>query len=868
MTVLAAWRPATSYAKGATVRPNAAQGSVPVAIANGSFNAGDTDWTKDAGWAINTGNTYEGTHKGEYTGTGSGTIKTSGTYAATPGQVITATVKAKVSDAAGGATALLLWYDSSNVLISTSTGLESSVETGVWMQLEVAGVGPDGAAFVTFAVEATRTVGPNVLIDDARWNYSAPIEARRMAYRAVQESAGVSGVVEPAWPTTLGARVNDGTVIWEAVEVSWIEWTARPIIESGLTEPVWPTTVGAFVRDGTANWECVSRRVEDENCPNTKGVCIISSKVFAPDKDIVRFCATAMPLDWSSERDAGYLPTGLQQANGNDMAVLYPYRSNLGCWNANGFQLWQVDPDPTQMALLDQMDGIGSSHPLAACAVGNDLYFLGNAGVRSVGIASAAQNMQAGDVGMPIDVLVQAAVVQAAIDGKKMLSTYWPGMGQYWLVAGDNGATAGAGGALRLICSPTGGRVGDAYSYTYTATGGTAPYTFTVVNGTLPPGLTLDEDTGVLSGTPTTDGSYSFAVQVEDALGVVAYCGWSAEPVDDEIEIEPPLFETTWFAHRYPSPGPQLKFSPDGIDWLQANTAPAPNLSPIAFVSMGTKIVLVATGATRYADLSAPASWAAGPSPGAVSSGTARMIGSRLWVARGSTFGLEYCDDIVSGSFTNVANVAHPVSGANTSNHIVQCGVYLLRASFSGDFMRSSDGGSSWSAAGRIHSINPGSPVLPVLYSVETNGSRLVFGGHWIDGSDARHFVGFSDDYGSTFTISTFPAATPGQPNGIRRILHCGGGVWLAFGYGHYGNNLFRSTDNAASFTAVPLGVGVQFGNYGTYGIDETTGRTIILAITGPDVYNIFQSDDQVTWTDRPYTNGPWPQVYALRTPV
>lgn len=539
MTTLAAWKPATAYAKGATVRPNATQGSVPVPIVNGNFNSGDTAWTKDAGWAISTGDAYEGTHKGIYTGAGAGTIKVSGTYPATAGQVITATIKAKVLDAADGATAFLKWYDASNVLISTTTGLESSVETGVWMQLTVVGQAPANTATVVFGVEATRTVGANVMIDDARWDYAAPIEARRLAYRAVQESAGVSGVVEPTWPTTLGARVNDGTVVWETVELDWIEWTARPILESGLTEPVWPTSVGGFVGDGTINWECTSRRVEDEKCPNTKVVAIISSKVFAADKDIIRFSATAMPLDWSSSEDAGYLPSGLQQANAGDMAVLYPYRGNLCAWNVHCFQMWQTDPDPSQMALLDQMDGVGSSYPLAARAVGNDLYYLSNRGVRSVGIANAAQNLQAGDVGMPIDLLVQAAAVQWAIDGKKALSTYWPGMGQYWLCGGDDGVTAGAGGALRLICAPPGGTLGDAYTYTYTATGGTAPYTYSVVSGTLPDGLTLDEETGVLSGTLAEAGSFSFGVQVRDALGVVAYCGWSAEVVEDEVEIAP-----------------------------------------------------------------------------------------------------------------------------------------------------------------------------------------------------------------------------------------------------------------------------------------------------------------------------------------
>lgn len=59
---------------------------------------------------------------------------------------------------------------------------------------------------------------------------------------------------------------------------------------------------------------------------------------------------------------------------------------------------------------------------------------------------------------------------------------------------------------------PTTGTVGTAYSsYTFTASG-TTPIAFTKVTGDLPPGLTLSTG-GVLSGTPTTAGSYTFTVQ-------------------------------------------------------------------------------------------------------------------------------------------------------------------------------------------------------------------------------------------------------------------------------------------------------------------------------------------------------------------
>ncbi|MFG1868743.1 Ig domain-containing protein [Micromonospora arborensis] len=55
-----------------------------------------------------------------------------------------------------------------------------------------------------------------------------------------------------------------------------------------------------------------------------------------------------------------------------------------------------------------------------------------------------------------------------------------------------------------------------------TVTDGTAPYAWTVSAGTLPPGLTLAPASGLLAGTPTTAGSYSFTVRVTDASGLSA----------------------------------------------------------------------------------------------------------------------------------------------------------------------------------------------------------------------------------------------------------------------------------------------------------------------------------------------------------
>lgn len=74
-----------------------------------------------------------------------------------------------------------------------------------------------------------------------------------------------------------------------------------------------------------------------------------------------------------------------------------------------------------------------------------------------------------------------------------------------------------------------------AYSVTFTASGGVPGYTFAFENGTLPPGLSLSGAT--LSGTPTTQGSYTFGVRVTDSsTGTGSY----AEVETVTLQVIPP----------------------------------------------------------------------------------------------------------------------------------------------------------------------------------------------------------------------------------------------------------------------------------------------------------------------------------------
>ena len=64
------------------------------------------------------------------------------------------------------------------------------------------------------------------------------------------------------------------------------------------------------------------------------------------------------------------------------------------------------------------------------------------------------------------------------------------------------------------VCSAlAGGTTGVSYSQTISAQAGTAPYTFTVTSGALPTSLSLNASTGVISGTPSAVGTFTFSIR-------------------------------------------------------------------------------------------------------------------------------------------------------------------------------------------------------------------------------------------------------------------------------------------------------------------------------------------------------------------
>jgi large repetitive protein len=78
---------------------------------------------------------------------------------------------------------------------------------------------------------------------------------------------------------------------------------------------------------------------------------------------------------------------------------------------------------------------------------------------------------------------------------------------------------------------------GRSYTQSLTSTGGTAPVSWTLASGNLPAGLALSS-AGLLSGTPSQSGSFSFTVRVNDS-------GQQAATRTFGLQVIPPLMITT-----------------------------------------------------------------------------------------------------------------------------------------------------------------------------------------------------------------------------------------------------------------------------------------------------------------------------------
>ena len=173
--------------------------------------------------------------------------------------------------------------------------------------------------------------------------------------------------------------------------------------------------------------------VADVNCPHHKSFVKAASKIFSPGTETVPYSKTNDPTDWTTAGDAGFLPTGIQASGDATPVAVARYNDQVAVLHSDATQLWNVDPDPTLMA-LDQVLDVGTDKYRGFGNIGGDLIILTGFGFRSISLQQQTLTNEDVDIGSPIDALVRADLAAGDIPAYAYSTIYRRG-GQFMILA-------------------------------------------------------------------------------------------------------------------------------------------------------------------------------------------------------------------------------------------------------------------------------------------------------------------------------------------------------------------------------------------------------------------------------------------------
>lgn len=143
------------------------------------------------------------------------------------------------------------------------------------------------------------------------------------------------------------------------------------------------------------------------NLPFDPGKALVKSqnKLFAddPSAGVLRFSATTTtPRDWTKARDAGFLAVRRQSAGSTEIVGLSYFKEYVAVLFQDSIQLWQMNPDPSNIKFVSALNGPGTETPRLTTNVLGDMFYFSRGGFRSLSRSLVTGDNKAEDIGAKV----------------------------------------------------------------------------------------------------------------------------------------------------------------------------------------------------------------------------------------------------------------------------------------------------------------------------------------------------------------------------------------------------------------------------------------------------------------------------------
>lgn len=170
-----------------------------------------------------------------------------------------------------------------------------------------------------------------------------------------------------------------------------------------------------------------------------KYIRTFKSKMYSVDDTTIYFSAPTDPTDWTGT-GSGYIDSLTFASSTGRLNGLEIYYDNLAVFSTSGVQIWAMDADPDNNALIQVIRATGLLGVSTPIQYGDgDVMYLAADGIRSLRARDSSNAGSVSDVGSPIDAEIQKSFRSEYDNYVNQTKTLLDaGTGRFWLSFGEH----------------------------------------------------------------------------------------------------------------------------------------------------------------------------------------------------------------------------------------------------------------------------------------------------------------------------------------------------------------------------------------------------------------------------------------------